>query len=54
MMNTEKYRIYNEKDIKLQNDGIFLKNTFFSKKDIADTFNELTLMNDFIKYNFND
>ena len=37
MMNTK----YNENDIEILKDGISIKGTFFSKKRIADTFNEL-------------
>lgn len=46
MMNT--MRLFNENDVEILNDGISVKNTFFSKKQIADTFNELILVRDFI------
>lgn len=38
MMNT---KIYNENDIEILENGISVDETFFSKKEIADTFNEL-------------
>lgn len=46
MMNTE---IYTENDIEILNDGISIDDTFFSKKQIAKTFNELIYMRNFIK-----
>ena len=40
---------FTEQDIEVYDDGISVKNTFFNKKRIADTFNELIIANDFIK-----
>ena len=45
MMNT---KIYNENDIEILDNGIAVDETFFSKKAIADTFNELFLVRDFV------
>lgn len=45
MINGEKF---NEEDIEILNDGISVKNTYFSKQKIADTFNELKLVRKFI------
>lgn len=48
MMNTEVSRIYNEEDIEILDDGISIDNTFFSKEQLAMTFNELLFMRNFI------
>lgn len=48
-MNTKCCKLYNEDDIEIHDDGISVKDTFFSKQKIADTFNELVLMNNFIE-----
>ena len=45
MISREKF---NEEDIEILDNGISVKNTFFSKQQIADTFNELSLVKDFI------
>ena len=49
MMNTKIYRTFNENDIEIHNNGISVEETFFSKKQIADAFNELILMKNFIE-----
>lgn len=49
MMNTEISRIYNEEDIEILDNGISIDNTFFSKEQLAMTFNELLFMRNFIK-----
>ena len=41
-------RIFNEDDIEIKSKGISVSNTFFNKKEIADIFNELVLMRNFI------
>lgn len=46
MMNTE---IYNENDIGILDDGISVDGTFFSKEQIAQTFNEMIFLKNFIK-----
>ena len=46
MMNTE---IYTENDIEILDNGISIDDTFFSKGQIAKTFNELIYMRNFIK-----
>lgn len=45
----EKFKVYNEEDIEILNNGISIENTFFSKKDIANTFNELIYIRSFIE-----
>ena len=42
-------RQYNEKDIEILDNGISVRGTFFGKKQIAKTFNELVMMNNFIE-----
>ena len=46
MMNTG---IYNEQDIEIHNNGILVDGTFFGKKEIAETFNELVLVRNFVE-----
>lgn len=46
MMSTKQF---NEEDIEILDDGISVKNTFFSRQQIADTFNELILVKNFIE-----
>ena len=48
-MDTKAFKLYNEGDIEIHDDGISVKDNFFNKKEIADTFNELILMNTFIE-----
>lgn len=46
MMNTKQFC---EEDIEILDKGISIKNTFFSKQEIADIFNELNLLRNFIE-----
>ena len=39
---------FDKKDIKILEEGILVKNTFFDKEKIADTFNEIVFLNEFI------
>lgn len=48
-MGIEIKKLFDEEDIKIHDEGIFVKDIFFDKKRIADTFNELILMRDFIE-----
>lgn len=48
-MNTMAFKLYNEEDIEILDDGISIRNNFFNKQKIADTFNELILLNNFIE-----
>lgn len=48
-MDTKICKLYNEEDIEILNNGISINGVFFSKHKIADTFNELILMNNFIE-----
>lgn len=47
MMNTECVKLFNENDVEIHENGISLKNTFFSKGEIATAFNELILFKKF-------
>lgn len=49
MMNTQCNKLYNEHDIEVHHDGISVNNTFFSKQEIANTFNELILVRNFVE-----
>lgn len=49
MMNTSKKLNINETDIEILDDGILVKSTYFNKKKIAETFNQLSIAMDFIQ-----
>ena len=49
-MNTKAFKLYNEEDIEINEKGISVKDTFFNKKERADIFNELILLNNFIEH----
>lgn len=48
-MDTKSFKLYNKEDIEIHEDGILVKDNFFNKQKIADTFNELVLMYNFIE-----
>ena len=48
-MDTKAFKLYNKEDIEILNDGISVRNNFLNKQKIADTFNELILLNTFIE-----
>lgn len=51
MMNVNRFR---KEDISIEEDGIIVKNTFFSKEKIADCFNQLAILTDFVQQEGDD
>ena len=47
-METNRFKLYNEEDIEIHEDGISVGENFFDKGRIADLFNDLILLNTFM------
>lgn len=53
-MTIKNYKLYSQEDIEILENGISVNDTFLNKKDIADTFNELVFVRNFIEKQSNN